>query len=654
MKIKILIISLLLILTIGAVWAGDDITSDELTVSADASICIVNESNEILTENHSATFTDLSELIKNTQENDTLELDEDYVNEGEISKEGICISKAMTIDGKGHTLNANKVSRIFDIHSSDVILKNIVFKNGQYLYPEKDYYSWDEGGAIYFNYDVKNCTINNCSFIDCVSESGTIHFSYESCDNIINNCSFINCLAKYRGSAVSSNGDNNYINNTSFIKCSKNGESVISYDDCSKCIVNNSRFIDSKGIGIEYLYCSNCFTNNCTFINCRNSAIYFSRGYSISDGGYGYYKGCYNCTVNKCSFTNCYSGDDGGAIIFYDSNENGIIENCIFTNCQAKNGGAIYFYDYYESKWCSYFSFEKAIIRNCSFINCKANYGGSVYVGDDSYYAKVIGCSFINSNAIVGGAIYWSGKNGRIENSNFTSSHAVNGGAVYSDKNINLKIIETDFKNNIADKYGSAVYGASVSKCTFSKNTKPEIYSKYSPAISAANTKITYTEIYSIKVYKNTKVSAKYTKIILKLNGKSFKTVYTKDNGIAKFKIDQKPGRYKLSITSLGKTVTKTLTVKHIVILKAVKVKKSAKKITLEAALAKVNGKYLKNKQITFKFNGKTFPAKTNSKGVAKVTVPQSVLSKLKVGKKITYQATYLKDIVKKTVKVRK
>ena len=42
------------------------------------------------------------------------------------------------------------------------------------------------------------------------------------------------------------------------------------------------------------------------------------------------------------------------------------------------------------------------------------------------------------------------------------------------------------------------------------------------------------------------------------------------------------------------------------------------------------------------------------SKGVAKVTVPQSVLSKLKVGKKITYQATYLKDIVKKTVKVRK
>ena len=74
----------------------------------------------------------------------------------------------------------------------------------------------------------------------------------------------------------------------------------------------------------------------------------------------------------------------------------------------------------------------------------------------------------------------------------------------------------------------------------------------------------------------------------------------------------------------------------------------------MQASLAKVNGKYLKKKTITFKINGKKYTAKTNKKGIAKVTIKKNVLKKLKVGKKITYQATYLKDTVKKTAKVKK
>ncbi|MBR3149246.1 MAG: hypothetical protein IKF64_03670 [Eubacterium sp.] len=84
-----------------------------------------------------------------------------------------------------------------------------------------------------------------------------------------------------------------------------------------------------------------------------------------------------------------------------------------------------------------------------------------------------------------------------------------------------------------------------------------------------------------------------------------------------------------------------------------VTVKKSAKSVKVKATLKK-NGKAIKNKKITFKFNGKKYTAKTNKKGVATITVKKKVLKKLKVGKKITYTATYNKTTVKRTVKVKK
>jgi invasion protein IalB len=71
-------------------------------------------------------------------------------------------------------------------------------------------------------------------------------------------------------------------------------------------------------------------------------------------------------------------------------------------------------------------------------------------------------------------------------------------------------------------------------------------------------------------------------------------------------------------------------------------------------ATLKKGKKALKNKKVTFKFKGKTYKATTNNKGIAKVTIKKSVLKKLKVGKKVKYQVTYLKNTVQKTVKVKK
>ena len=95
---------------------------------------------------------------------------------------------------------------------------------------------------------------------------------------------------------------------------------------------------------------------------------------------------------------------------------------------------------------------------------------------------------------------------------------------------------------------------------------------------------------------------------------------------------------------------TNTNTVKSLV-LKKIKIKRSASKLTLSATL-KINKKAIRGKVITFKFNGKTFKAKTNSKGIAKVTVKKSYFKKIKLGKKVKYQAQYGKIRVTKTAKV--
>ena len=159
---------------------------------------------------------------------------------------------------------------------------------------------------------------------------------------------------------------------------------------------------------------------------------------------------------------------------------------------------------------------------------------------------------------------------------------------------------------------------------------------------------------YSVTVYNSDKNVAKGVKVTFLINNKAFKTVTTDSKGVASVVITQKPGTYKITAKYEDVSTTKTLKVNHVVSLKKVKVKRSAKKLVIKATLKKVNGKYLKSKKVTFKFNGKKYTAKTNKKGVAKVTIKSKVLKKLKVGKKVKYQVTYKKDTVKKTVKVKK
>ena len=230
---------------------------------------------------------------------------------------------------------------------------------------------------------------------------------------------------------------------------------------------------------------------------------------------------------------------------------------------------------------------------------------------------------------------------------------------------INGKVYSYPVKNGMANviipDLGEGNYSYTI---TYSGDSKYSSFTtngslnKTSPKIAAKNKAVLYLAKgkYSVTVYGTDGKVASGVQVIFKISGKQVGKAKTNTNGVASYVVTKNPGKYKVQATALGKSVTKTLTVKHIVTLKTVALKKSAKKLTLQATLAKVNGKYLKKKTITFKINGKKVAsAKTNSKGVAKITIKNpNVVKKLKVGKKVTYQATYLKDTVKKTAKIKK
>ena len=176
------------------------------------------------------------------------------------------------------------------------------------------------------------------------------------------------------------------------------------------------------------------------------------------------------------------------------------------------------------------------------------------------------------------------------------------------------------------------------------------------PKIYAPNIKMTYLQnvVMDVKVFgTNGRLAEEDEDVEIEIGNKYYYDPSIGKNGIAKQKINVPPGKYTVKIYYGDTTIKRTLVVYHALKMSNVKVKKSAKKLVLKATL-KVGNKVIKGKKVTFKFNGKKFKAKTNSKGVAKVTVNKKYLQKLKVGKKVKIQATYLKDTVKKSVKVKK
>ena len=557
------------------------------------------------------TFTDLKNLIDTASPGNTIKLEDDYTNDGFITADGITISKAITIDGKGHTLDAKGSSRIFKINAENVTLKNIIFKNGH----------GNNGGAIQWM-NTKGIA-ENCTFISCSAENGrSVYWNGEN--EMINKSRFDHSTATQNGGAIYWNANSGEIANSIFTNSrAQNGGAV--YVPENRNVEIKSSIFDSniaeEESGAVY---GGTVDADCTFKNNTYTPVNTKTFISINE-------------------TTVYTGNDISITTLILNNDKGVLVNT----------GTVEIYINSE--------LMATIPANTQYIHTTGEIGTyqvlAKFIDDSSYK----GSSSTDEFTVIPVDIP-----GEIETSNegiFTlefPDDAEGTLTVFIDgtKYKVYDIIGGILKIDLSDKKGkyniTFEYSGDDNYPAFKKDANITV--ETNPSITASNAKVIYSAgtTYKITVYKNKGITANSVSVVIKQNNKKLKPIKTNSKGIASFKITQTPGTYKLKITSLGKTVTKTLTVKHIVTLKTATVKKSAKKLILQATLAKVNKKYLKKKTVTFKFNGKTYKAKTNAKGVAKVTIKSSVLKKLKIGKKITYQATYLKDTVKKTIKVKK
>ena len=140
--------------------------------------------------------------------------------------------------------------------------------------------------------------------------------------------------------------------------------------------------------------------------------------------------------------------------------------------------------------------------------------------------------------------------------------------------------------------------------------------------------------------------------VLARINGVKY-SLKTDSGGYAKFDIKLNPKKYSITVEYKKTKVTNKIIVKQTLKVRFIKIKNN-KKLVLKAKLKGSKGKLIKGKKITFIFRYKKYKAKTNKKGIAKVTIKKKVVKRLKPGRKYKYSATFHTNKVKGNVKVKK
>ena len=201
--ILILILLILAMFSMSCIYASD--VNDTLVASEDTAAIevaqiddiaagdtsqAIEQSNdeEIISEGNVGTFSELQNNIT-AKYGGTLELDGNYEYDEGFDSGGIKIEQKITIDGKGHTIDAKGKSRVFNVQASDVTIKNLNIKNANYH---------RNGGAVYF---AQSGSVINCNFTDnhVNVEGGAVWMNY---GNVINSM-FIGNSAPESGAILS-------------------------------------------------------------------------------------------------------------------------------------------------------------------------------------------------------------------------------------------------------------------------------------------------------------------------------------------------------------------------------------------------------------------------------------------------------------------
>ena len=217
--------------------SASDLDDNNVTVSVaneEDTTFSANSNNEILTDPPDGTFDDLESDIDSASGNLPLEKNYTYNGVGQT----INISKGMTIDGQGHTIDANGQIAIFNITgNSHVILKDITFVNGH----------GDYGGAIKVN-PGSSVEIINCKFINnnATNSGGAIYIVAGDTDVIskITNSIFENNTA-INGGAIYSNSNKTAITGTTFTENYAYNDGAGLYLAGDYCNLDNSTFTDN-------------------------------------------------------------------------------------------------------------------------------------------------------------------------------------------------------------------------------------------------------------------------------------------------------------------------------------------------------------------------------------------------------------------------
>ena len=372
---------------------------------------------------------------------------------------GVVINKNIRIDGKGHTIDARDLGRIFSIGEGfTVTLTNATLINGKA----------DKGGAIYNNgsltlSDVKLSDNTADSYGGAVFNNGHLVVS----DSVFDSNDIVNrgsASVDYGGAAIYNWKEgtlkvtnSNFTNN---IKNYKNGDNLVgAITTIGNATVSGSNFVNNSGrwggaisaTGAELRKNSSTLTVSNTIFR-DNAALYagavyiWGSNYNIADCVFDN-----NTAFGKGNMTP--NNNNGGALVVsqvskFNEPITGTISGSKFTNNKAQYGGAAYFNK-------GFVTITDSVFEN----NIATAEGGAVGFSRASVKDLVVSInnsSFVGNKAPVAGAIF-TNVDSKITNSNFTKNTASKGGAVLNENGAKLTVDNSTFKDNAADSYGGAV-----------------------------------------------------------------------------------------------------------------------------------------------------------------------------------------------------